>query len=538
MSGGIALHYPAPKVEFVDISDRRLEVILELVAPAFSIPDEAFRQLRYLDDYTAKIGAVSLAIERTYIDRDFIEDHAAFYARSLHPYPNYCHRIHFFSASSKEVEDEIMRVLNEGIRNGKKACRDAAVRLSSDRYLGFAIIKPLAGTPVGRTILKTYPKVPQSDNAEQYLRDYSCTRSYPVHLLGIELTINGLAFQQQDVGVSACATTAVWSSLQKAREREEVTYATPAQITQLACRYSLPFGRAMPSEGLNTDQMCNAINALGVSPQLWRVDRGTGAFESARGYVHSAIRSFNAPILLLRHDSDQYHAVTVAGMKVAKNPDQTALDSTGVKGHRIYDHASKLIGLYIHDDRLGPYISAELICKEGKAALKWMANGGEEIWTLTQLLIPMHGKIRLSFSGLRQVAIKACVEVSFLCQLAKKDGIEGLDNVPITFSSRILRAHEYSDELLFENHVSTPEDFRKYLASVPQSRYLGIIEIKAGFMDPIDILVDTTSTRRNAHCLGIVALSQRLSFTHIVRNRLATWCCKDRPNACMAIGGD
>src|SRR5207249_3635298 len=112
----------------------------------------------------------------------------------------------------------------------------ASQEFSGD-YLGFSVIKPLSGSPVGRTVLACYGK----EKGDGTIRLFPGTRDYRVHVLGIELLIRGLAFQQQDLGVSACATTALWCSLQKLRDREELGGAVPAQITQLASRFTLPF---------------------------------------------------------------------------------------------------------------------------------------------------------------------------------------------------------------------------------------------------------------------------------------------------------
>jgi hypothetical protein len=172
------------------------------------------------------------------------------------------------------------------------------------------VIKPLPGTPVGRTVLHTYPGDPIGAD---YRRQFDPIRSYTVHLLGTDLRIRGLGFQQQDQGVSACATTAIWSALQKLRDFEDVVSATPAQITANASRFSLQFGRSLPSEGLSLDQMCQGIHALGISPNLVRVE----SFDQARSIIYSAAISGISPILII-HNKGRGHAVAAAGVKLRK----------------------------------------------------------------------------------------------------------------------------------------------------------------------------------------------------------------------------
>jgi hypothetical protein len=260
------------------------------LAPAIGLSSDPFRQLRYLQSYLAKIGCGSVAVEAHYIDRDHMEDHSVFYSRNLYPYANSCRRLHFFRGDDPdETKRAILALLSKNHRN-RDEFRLRCRQFSNARYLGFSVIKPLSGSPVGRTVLIPFP---ESDGTAKRL--FPCTREYRGHFCGVELTVRGLAFQQQDVGVSACATTALWSALSKVRDLEEIGAATPVQITGLASRYNLMHGRAMPSEGLSLDQMCQAVQAIGVSPDLIKVydqllpDQKFAAV--ARGCLHAATTS-------------------------------------------------------------------------------------------------------------------------------------------------------------------------------------------------------------------------------------------------------
>jgi hypothetical protein len=212
----------------------------------------AFRQIEYIERYVAfrDLNCQSVVIERHYIDRDYMEDYSIFYSKNLHPYGNSCQRVHFFNIDPQEVKQKLTDLLRFGKQNGEEKYRQAAVEFSEKHYLGFSVIKPLGGCPVGRTVLRTY-----SNEAEEGRnRLFLAIRPYKVHLLGVELVVRGLAFQQQDLGVSACATTALWSALHKVRDFEDIGSATPAQITMRATQHTLPFGRSMPSsEGLSID---------------------------------------------------------------------------------------------------------------------------------------------------------------------------------------------------------------------------------------------------------------------------------------------
>ena len=62
---------------------------------------------------------------------------------------------------------------------------------------------------MGRTVLKWFP----DKSAETTPRVLSSSRKYFVHIAGVELHVEGLAWQQQDTGVAACATISLWSML-------------------------------------------------------------------------------------------------------------------------------------------------------------------------------------------------------------------------------------------------------------------------------------------------------------------------------------
>ena len=260
-------------------------------------------QLEYLERYVQDLGCTSLLIESHYIDRDYIEDFSLFYSRSLHPYENHCRRIHFFRMPH---EDLLEAVLNPSNPSWPELTDEDP---SNSPYLGFSVVRPLPGAPVGRTILRTYKTRPVGRTAET--REFPATRIYDVHLGLRRLRVRGLPFQQQDVGVSACATTAMWVALSQLRAFEDFGSPTPAQITTLATRFSLPFGRALPSEeGLSLDQMCQALQALHVSPSLLVA----ATAERTVGYLHYALKSGFCPILILENanNTDIRHAVAVS----------------------------------------------------------------------------------------------------------------------------------------------------------------------------------------------------------------------------------
>ena len=257
MTGFIGRTDSPHPAEFRDFSPGDLPRLLELSPPSFSPSTDPLRQVEHLDAYVSRFPATSVLVEHHYIDRDFIDDYGLFYAKSLQPVPNHCRRVHFFRSSRGKVQEELSRIRMAGTPTDYlAACR----KFSHDDYLGFTVIKPLQGSPVGRTILRAEAA---AENGDQF----GCLREYKAHTAGVILYVNGLPFQQQDLGVSACATASVWSALHMHSEWERSRTLSPVQITLFGNEHALPFGRALPSEGLSVDQN-GAVN-----PQGWRFSK-------------------------------------------------------------------------------------------------------------------------------------------------------------------------------------------------------------------------------------------------------------------------
>src|SRR5680860_1427518 len=167
---------------------------------------------------------------------NYLEEVGTFYSRCLSQKRNYTTRIHAFSRDLDLVQFRGI------LQDAKAGGREEAERELERDYLGFVVVRPLPSVPIGRTVLRTYAS---EDRKFYALADYT------VHLTGLELKIRGLAFQQQDRGVAACATTAIWSALQRVCRHEGCRVPTPSQITEEAVRHYLSDSRPLPASGLS-----------------------------------------------------------------------------------------------------------------------------------------------------------------------------------------------------------------------------------------------------------------------------------------------
>lgn len=456
-------------------------------------PIAAIEQLQFVARQAEKNGARSIAFETAYVDRDFMEEFSTFYSRNLTAYRNSCTRLHFFRTRPAKTMRELRRL--GGGAYSKAEYVTACQQFSRDVYVGFSVIKPLGGTPVGRTVIRV--DVERDEESGKWT-EFPSARTYHAHFVGVDLTVHGLAFQQQDVGVSACATTALWSSLNKARELEDIGPSTPAQITNVAAQHALPLGRAMPSEGLSVDQMCQAVRAIGLSPYLFRCD------EQVRPHtlVYSAVKSGFAPVLVLQRLGERrealhdYHAVTAVGaaFEPVMNPHDVVEDSgTWLK-------SQEMRRIFVHDDRYGPTLPAHIgPSDDGTLELRpeWL---DDESWAIREVLLPLHAKIRLSLVDLYAVALSLAARMAD--QRARQEHHE---RVSLDFWIR--KGVDYFDDLRF-GQLARASAVQKWAAERTYSRYVGVVRFSASDFGTIDVLVDTTSTLQNLSFLRVVALGK------------------------------
>ncbi len=237
--------------------------------------------------------------------------------------------------------------------------------------------------------------------------------------------------------------------------------------------------------------MCQALQALGVAPCLERVE----SFEQGRCSVYTSLRSGFAPVLVLQSpaDLDLWHAVTAVGLRLRRTPP--------LNDRQIYDLAGDVLALYVHDDRIGPYQRLDLMNHPETVLLNPNKRDNLDQWLLRYVLVPLHAKIRLSSNALLQIAFAV---IGKLVQATQEPGFPGIHPLSLTREVRTVRSHRYLQTLAGDEvgRSLTPLLYD----GVPLPRYLGIIQLAVAGDGRIDVLVDTTSTMKNLHCLAVVVL--------------------------------
>jgi hypothetical protein len=304
--------------------------------------DAGSKQVEYLAKYLAhpSLSARSMVIEGHYVDRHFLDDFARYYARSFNAPEPFCSRVHFFSLK----KDEVSARLGEALESETPAAREAAAQKLRASYLGFAVRRPLPGARLGRTVLKTYP----IQKRGRLRRHYTVIRPYRVNLIGVDLFIDGLAFQQQDGGAAVCASTALWSALQRVAPVAGHRTPTPSEVTAAA---DSPFPA---SHGLGDFGCATALANLGYAAELYRPENDPVRF---RAKVVACLRS-RLPVVLTIEQRGEEHAVTLTGFREPEEIVDVAAASGRSETFRT--RSGSVSTFYVHDDNLGPHAHYEL----------------------------------------------------------------------------------------------------------------------------------------------------------------------------------
>ncbi len=347
---------------------------------------------QYLYGYLSELGAKSIVIEHDYTDKDYLDDFAAYYVRCFTDYNRRCKRLHFFGTRRGRLSDKTFLSLLKGILSKKRR------KWLRDAYLGFVVARPLPGTIIGRTVLKTY-------GAEKGRRNYPCVREYSVNLFGLDLSIKSLAFQEQDAVLAACATVSVWCCLHKTGYLFGTPIPTPADITRVANQV-VSYGRPVPSHGLNVVQICNAIRQTGLEAEVVTVRPDTPLLSLIYAHVKMGL-----PVILgVDLEGRGGHAITVVGYSYReKKVLEHEVASEEVCAPMAGMHIDKL---FVHDDQIGPFsrVSVSPSGTIGKTVYPVVLKGSWKDPTTGKILgmfpnlliIPVYRKIRVTFSDVHR----------------------------------------------------------------------------------------------------------------------------------------
>ena len=353
---------------------------------------------KYLSNYlsSADMSAATIVVEEKYISKDFLHDYASYYALCFEEYPKFCKRIHFFNNTFNE--DEFKNVIL-----GKEEANTAFW----EHYLGFIVVKPIPVTIIGYSVLKTY-----SNSADFNDRNFWGVRDYKIHFFGNEIKIKSLAFQEQDSVLAACATTAIWSMLNKASVDFHTILKSPSQITEDADNVSPDGGRLFPNKGLDIFQICQAILNSGLVSEVKQPDTNLndasgkliGRIVSNR-YLKKILNAYapiGIPIILVINvpNGNGYglHAITISGFK--KKAPVVIPPNSNISW--LSDNIEKF---YAHDDQWGPFARIDFL-NDAELTTPWTVFHPKKNPTYTtNIIVPVYPKIRISYEDIEVIVL-------------------------------------------------------------------------------------------------------------------------------------
>lgn len=432
----------------------------------------------YLNIYLGDLKTASVLYEPHYVDRHYLDEFAHYYSKSFNVPPPHCNRLHFFSCSRDDLEKSFHAA------TGFPQDSPSLERLRSS-YLGFIVRRPLASARIGRTVLRTY--------SPEGHRRYEATRAYRVHLAGLVLPLEGLAFQHQDRGAAVCASTSLWSALQRVAPMSGNRTPTPHAITEAA-------GSPYPaSVGLTDAGMATALRRLGYIADYFTPSENRSWF---RALVVASLESHLAVVLLLSKkvrtgagEVEVGHAISVTGFgePIAVGDVPCSLDNVDP----IRMKADGLKVIYAHDDNLGPHAHYELVDsderdKDGNPKLMIMRGDSRgarppswpiDYWRVEAALVPKPEKLRLSLSSLLEniVYVRPLMDLVF-------------GNMPIHWKSRFTTGVEIKESLI--NRDVDDSQRRSVLFGRSLPRHVGVLSALHGTSTLCEIVIDVTEVDR------------------------------------------
>lgn len=464
-----------------------------------------FQQLTYIYQYLLHLQVKAIIVEPRYFDRDYLSEFSAFYSLSAKGYHNYCRRAHFFvDGVTRDIFMDAAGGSQEAIRNMQAA------------YKGFTVIRPIESAPFGRTVLSWYPDHYKEKNP----RITKPSRHYVCNLSGIKLTVYGLAWQQQDQGVSACATIGLWTMLHSSAFNERYAIPTTVAITQAANR--LPWGlRTFPSRHLFLQQVCEAIKGFGLSPYLVEGDQFPNSASMPKTF--SKEKLCNTIASLVRSG----FPCVIGGLVVRPGSTTPAGHINVCVGFRSQPTLSPspmyadgdLMAMYIHDDNIGPAVRFTIghydsqlmrrstspthpIClaPDNQPEGQNVAATNYGFFIPTFILAAVENDLRTSAEALIQRAIDLRYRIA---TLALPDAAKhGLPQPTLIVGTQYATVADYIGEMLHDRLRAQPKVLAVTRLQLqeevgPMSLYIGVVRIADSTGALIDVLFDTTDSDIN-----------------------------------------
>jgi len=457
--------------------------------------------LKYLQDKS--IDARTILIEEDYVSKDFLHDYASYYAFCFEKYPKFCKRIHFFSTVFTKGEIDLLIIDKKG-----------SLKSLWKFYIGFIVVKPIPVTVIGFTILKPYRYKSTFDS-----RNIWGLREYKIHLCGHEHVIESLVFQEQDSVVAACASTAIWTMLNKASVDFHTVLKSPSEITNDADNVAPDGSRLFPNKGLNLLQLCQSILRSGLvsevkQPDLALTDKAgliIGEVISCH-YLKKILNSYSSlgvPIILIISvpvgDSQGLHAIAVSGYN------QKAPRAISPK-NEISFLADNIKKIYAHDDQYGPFVRIEFI-DDYKVKTPWTESDPYNKPTIVErIIVPVYPKVRIAYEDIEILILG--FDAIFTLFFGDKIIQDLVWDIKIVYSEKF-------KDLILASYLSNAEKVRLISKSMPRFVWLATCYISK--FKIFEFSFDATDVSA-----GMIGEDFVCYFANDIRNSLVSYLIENR----------
>ncbi len=388
-------------------------------------------------DHARALGASTAVVEHRYLDPDWRSEHAAMYSKTFRRYPGVAHRLHFFRG-----------VVPAPPEDGSVYDPD----YEAAGYLGYAVLRPVPGAPVGRTVL---PPLEQDERA------LTCQAWDDVTLFGHRLPVIGAPFTSGDGQLGGCGHASVWTTAYYHHREVGLPRQLPARIAEQAAR-GVSLGRPPQPGSVTVHQLHAAYAGIGLDPLVYDLD-----VLDADEDVHALIARY----------LDSGLPVTVAGSKHTYVLVGYADEPPGPRQY------------LVQDDDAGPYRRKELPVPAPGASV--------------YVVIPLPSKVYLPGEQAEAIAEVVLAEEAGRAVAGPGDGASA------ALHAAMLRgAYELRTVLLPSNTFKArageryPAELAAALRYHPMPRWVWAVQVVVGGGVVAEALVDATQGHDDPHLVA------------------------------------
>ena len=460
---------------------------------------------RYLHDgqkSNSVDACTAMVLENVYHSVEYSAEYVAYYSGCFCGFEPFGKRVHFFgNLSPAEVDTALL-----GSFSGQDEEESAGALQKA--YLGFVALRPIPAVQIGYTCLVPYARKDEVGDANRMF----LTREKQVHLAGIRLSVRGAPFMQQDRAVAACATTALWGALQLLPHETEGVPPSTVAITEGATKYKIKTRRFPARKGLDRDQMTQAIRQCGWAPEVLDPTHDLDLARILLGaYAHS---DRPAVIIARRVEPQPERGIAHALVQVGVSDRNTSEDLFEWSTDHVTIQVPAPKKIYVHDDRIGPYMRAFLEMVEDPLQLPGTEFPGLRLerdrgsdkpvierWIILGYLVPHHPSIRLNMLDLYNT------NRSVVRTLHSKV-FPTSDTFRLRMDIRLKYAQDYLADI--PARIRKPADeASKFYRAVTFPRFVGVVSVSLEGAPLYDLVWDTTDFCRSIptiwdHLLAVV----------------------------------